>query len=74
MISLLESVLRQLEAGDNNYHQEPAPVKKFLMGDATWATRKVILGWLMDTVAMTIQLPHHRLAQLFEILDMIGHQ
>jgi hypothetical protein len=46
-----------------------------LAGDATWVTRKVILGWLVDMVAMKIQLPSHRMVHLFEIIDTIGpHQ
>jgi hypothetical protein len=40
-------------------------------GDATWATRKVLLGWLVDTLKMTIELPPHRVKRLFEILDSV---
>jgi hypothetical protein len=43
-----------------------------LAGDATWAMRKLVIGWLLYTVAMTIQLPSHHLLQIFEILDTIG--
>jgi hypothetical protein len=39
-----------------------------LKGDATWETRKIILGWLLDTYAMTVQIPPHRVSCLFEIL------
>ena len=31
--------------------------------------RKVILGWLIDTVAMTISLPIHRQQRLLELLQ-----
>jgi hypothetical protein len=44
-------------------------VKKMLKGDATWATRKVVLGWMLDMCAMMIQLPPHRVTRLFELLD-----
>jgi hypothetical protein len=43
-----------------------------LAGDASWAIRNFFIGWLLDTVAMTIQLPPHHLAWLFESLDTIG--
>jgi hypothetical protein len=31
--------------------------KKLLKGDGCWTTRKVVLGWLLDTVRQTIELP-----------------
>jgi hypothetical protein len=40
-----------------------------LKGDTTWATRKVVLGWVLDMCAMTMQLPPHRVTRLFELLD-----
>ena len=42
-----------------------------LKGDATWATRKTILGWTIDTVAKTIELPPHRIERLHAILNSI---
>jgi hypothetical protein len=69
LLSSLDEVLRRVDGQDNVHRQEPASVKKMLNGDATWATRKVVLGWMLDTCAMTIQLPHHRVTRLFELLD-----
>ena len=43
-----------------------------LKGDACWATTKRILGWDLDTVAETINLPPHRLERLHELLDSIS--
>jgi hypothetical protein len=63
--------MRHLETDDSEYQQEPASVKKMLAGDATWATRKVILGWLVDMAALMIQLPHHHIMHLFEIIDTL---
>eukprot|EP00536_Pseudo-nitzschia_multiseries_P010183 jgi/Psemu1/25282/gm1.25282_g len=51
---------------------EPASLKKMLQGDATWTTKKVILGWLIDSVNKTISLPPHRVARLHEILHSIS--
>ena len=50
---------------------EAISLKKLLKGDSSWSTRKVILGWLLDTIRQTIELPAHRkleLAQLFHEL------
>jgi hypothetical protein len=57
LLATLDTVFRRLSEGDNGFRQEPASVKKMLKGDATWATRKVILGWLVDTLKMTIEPP-----------------
>ena len=50
---------------------EAVSLKKLLKGNSSWSTRKVILGWLLDTIRQTIELPPHRkveLAQLFHDL------
>jgi hypothetical protein len=57
-----------LVAEDGQHRQEPASVKKVLKYDATWATRKTVLGWVLDTVTKTIQLPPHRVERLHTIL------
>jgi hypothetical protein len=44
-----------------------------LNGDATWAIRKMAVGWIINTVAMTIKLPSHRIERLFEVLNTISH-
>jgi hypothetical protein len=43
-----------------------------LKGDATWATRKIVLGWILDTVSMNVQLSYHRVTRLFEISESIA--
>ena len=50
---------------------EAVSLKKLLKGDGSWGTRKVILGWVIDTLRQTIELPPHRkleLSQLFHDL------
>ena len=52
---------------------EAISLKKLLKGDGSWATRKLILGWMVDTIRQTIELPPHRkesLAQIF--LELSG--
>jgi hypothetical protein len=46
-------------------------VKKLRQGDAYWSTRKLMLGWLLDTLTMTLELPLHRRERLQVILDSI---
>ena len=67
----LDQVLRQLSPGDNTHRQEPASIKKMLKGDARWTTRKVVLGWIIDTIQGTVELPDHRIHRLHEILASI---
>ena len=74
LLHSLDSVFRPLETGDVPTRQEPASVKKLKKGDATWATRKVMLGWLIDTVRGTIELPAHRIERLSEILSLVKPQ
>jgi hypothetical protein len=68
LLHALDSVIRALDASDGPHRQEPASVKKLLKGDGTWATAKIFLGWLINTVSKTIQFPPHRLARLQAIL------
>ena len=37
----------------------------------SWSTLKVMLGWIIDTVSMTVDLPPHRAERLAEILASI---
>lgn len=54
-------------------HQHPLSVKKMTQGDASWETLKVVLGWLIDSVRQTIELPPHRVLRLQEIFDELRH-
>ena len=56
--------------GDDEWKIEPISVKKLLKGDGTWETTKVVLGWLINTVAGTIKLPPHRVARLTKMLNL----
>ena len=47
--------------------KEPISESKIQKGDATWAPSKIILGWLIDTVQQTIQLPAHH-AQWLQLI------
>lgn len=68
---MLDSALGGLGKGDNQHHQELASLKKILKGDATWMTRKVAPGWVIDTVNGTLELSAHRVNRAKEILNSI---
>ena len=72
LLHSLDRVFRPLLPDDLPARQEPASVKKMRKGDATWSTRKVMLGWIIDTVQQTIELPEHRVDRLHEILASIA--
>jgi hypothetical protein len=71
LLHTLDEVFRPLAGDDSPSRKEPASVKKLLQGDACWSTRKVILGWIIDTLKMTIELPAHRMERLTELLASI---
>lgn len=65
----IDDVFRPLEPGDNQARKEPISVSKLRKGDADWSTCKKVLGWLIDTVELTIQLPPRRMERLQALLD-----
>jgi hypothetical protein len=71
LFECIDAVLRPLVTTDNPRRKEPNSVKKLMKDDACWATRKIVLGWILDTVRRTIELPPHRLERLMELLDSI---
>jgi hypothetical protein len=56
---------------DGTPRKEPISLSKLQKGNALWATRKVMLGWIIDTVAETIELPDHRAEQLSSLLNKL---
>jgi hypothetical protein len=50
LLATLDTVFRRLIPSDCPFRQEPASIKKMQKGDATWTTRKDILGWTVDTL------------------------
>jgi hypothetical protein len=71
LLHTLDKIFRHLDLKDNKHRQEPASVKKMQKGDATWTSRNILLGWILDTVCLTLELPNHRVARLFEFLDSV---
>ena len=71
ILHTIDEVLRPLDPAMAGIHNEPASVKKLKKGDGTWSTLKVILGWLIDSLAQTIRLPQHRCERLLSILESL---
>jgi len=59
---------------DDPHKDDPATrrhiisTSKMAKGEAAWSTRKVILGWLLDSAAGTLQLQPHKAQRLGELL------
>ena len=70
----IDDILRPNTPTDSEHRNEPISLSKLAKGDAKWATRKVLLGWIVDTVAETIELPEHRRLRFLEILDHLQNR
>ena len=70
LLHTVDRLFRPNHPSDDPSRKEPISRSKIDKGDATWATTKIILGWLIDTVSQTIQLPHHRRLRLQELLTL----
>jgi hypothetical protein len=68
LFDTIDQVFRPLHHSDGKNRQEPISTKKLRKGDARWSTRKTVLGWVLDTVRETIELPSRRLDRLQQIL------
>jgi hypothetical protein len=72
LLHALYRVFRKLDEKDGPHRQEPASIKKMNKGGATWATHKILLGWTVDTLAMMVDLPPHRVERIFKLLDSVA--
>jgi hypothetical protein len=71
LMTAIDDVFRPLSPHDHEFRTEPISIKKLLKGDGSWATVKKVLGWIIDTVSMTLTLPQRRLDRLADLLDSI---
>ena len=67
----LDKVFRPLDRQDASQSKEVLSLKKLDAGDCSWSTCQTMLGWIVDSVNMTIALPPHRVARLKEIIHAI---
>ena len=54
---------------DNIAQEEPISLKNLRKGDADWSTKKVVLGWSIDTVKQVLTIPDDRKLNLLALLD-----
>ena len=71
LLHAIDQVLRPLSPTDSPHRKQPISLNKLNKGDAQWATRKLMLGWVLDTVRETIELPPHRIERLHSILSSL---
>jgi hypothetical protein len=60
------------ERDQHTLRRDPISHSKLHKGDARWTTRKVILGWILDTVSETVELPEHRYDRLISLLSQLS--
>ena len=73
LLHSLDSILRPVDADDHPSRKDVPSLSKFAKGDGYQCTRKGILGWIVDTVQQTLELPPHRIARLHDIFaDLRG--
>ena len=71
--SLWHSVDRVLAQPDETSTEQPEAIslKKLAKGDGSWTTRKELLGWMVDTLRQTLELPGHRKTELASLLKSL---
>ena len=68
LFHMVDRVFRPPDDDDDAWKKDPNSIKKLLRGDGSLETVKVVLGWVIDTIAGTIELPPHGLERLMELL------
>ncbi len=69
LLNAVDNVFCPVSAGDSPERRKPVSLKKLHASYCSWGTMKLILGWIIDMVKMTISLPPHRVARLADILS-----
>ena len=71
LMHAIDDVFRPVDGQDPSHRRAPISISKLMKGDACWTTVKTMLGWILDSVAMTLTLPPRRLQRLAELLESI---
>ena len=71
LLHAIDAVFRPVDSADSPLRKHVPSIKKFLAGDAHLSTRKVVLGWIIDTVRQTLELPPHRIERLHSIFESL---
>jgi hypothetical protein len=66
----IDTIFRTHPHPDNPAHRKDTVSRtKLQQGDGTWATSKVMLGWLLDTSDKTLRLPQHKADRLVHLVE-----
>ena len=66
----VDETLAQPDVSDTK-RNEAVSLAKLEKGDGAWTTRKTILGWILDTLRQTLELPAHRKVELAGLLSTL---
>ena len=71
LLHCIDAVFRPVDSLDSPLRKQVPSLKKMLAGDSHLSTRKVVLGWVLDTVTQTLELPPHRIQRLQDIFESL---
>jgi hypothetical protein len=74
ILHTFDEIFQPLRLEDQDTQQEPVSLKKLRKGDGVWETRKTILGWIVDTIQKTLELPAHRADRIATIFQELQGQ
>jgi hypothetical protein len=74
LLHSVDRVFRPLDDQDSPHRQHVPSIKKFKKGDGSMQTVKNVLGWILDTVRGTLELPPHRRQRLSDIFADVKGQ
>ena len=66
LLHAADKVLAMPSASQEKRH-EALSIKKMLQGDGSWTTRKLLLGWVVDSLRQTLELSARRKLELAKI-------
>jgi hypothetical protein len=72
LLHTLDTMLRPLDRFDSVHGQDPASIKKMAKCESSWATIKVITGWIINKMDGIVSFSAHRLSHICEILASIS--
>ena len=67
----IDQVLATPEVSDDKRFKALS-LKKLKKGDGAWLTRKELLGWVVDALKQTLELPAHRKHELRNIFNKLN--
>ena len=67
----IDDVFRPVDSQDPPTRSSLPSKSKMEKGDACMMTRKGVLGWIIDTIRSTLELPPHRIQRLHDIFEYL---